>query len=140
MNPLIVGPIFDLISKGLDRWMPDPGERAKAQLDLLKMQQDGEFRDLETRMKAIMAESTSADPWTSRARPSFMYVFYFIIIAMVVIAPVMGVFRPEAMELFFLYSQKGFAAIPEELWWTFTAGYLGYAGMRTREKEKGVTH
>jgi len=29
------------------------------------------------------------------------------------------------------------AAIPEEMWWLFGAGYLGYAGLRTWDKTKG---
>jgi hypothetical protein len=31
-------------------------------------------------------------------------------------------------------------AIPDEMWWLFGAGYLGYAGARTFEKRKGVAH
>lgn len=31
-------------------------------------------------MKAIIAEAQSRDPWTSRARPSFMYVMYVLIL------------------------------------------------------------
>lgn len=138
MNPLFVGPVIDLITKGLDKWLPDPEAKAKAQLDVMKMVQDGEFKELEVRMSAILAEAQSADKWTSRARPSFMYVFYFIIASMTIFAPVIGVFKPEAMELFFLYVGKGFSAIPEALWATFSVGYLGYAYARSSEKIKGV--
>jgi hypothetical protein len=102
------------------------------------MVQDGEFKELETRMGAILQEAQSQHKYVALARPSFMYVFYFLIISMVVIAPVVGIFRPEAMELFFIYVGKGFAAIPEPLWWTFTSGYLGYGAYRTYEKKNGV--
>lgn len=139
MNPLIIAPIIDLISKGIDRWIPDPEERAKAQIDMVRMAQEGQFKELEASMRAIMAEAQSADPWTSRSRPMFLYVFYVVILALVLLAPLLGIFYPERMDLFFLNVGKGFGAIPEELWWTFTAGYLGYAGLRTREKEKGVS-
>ena len=122
----------------LDKVIPDPAAKAKAQMELAVLQQSGELKELETRMSAILAEANSADPWTSRARPSFMYVFYFIIIMMTVILPVVGIFNQEAMDAFYKNSAAGFAAIPEELWWTFTAGYLGYSGARTFEKRKGV--
>lgn len=122
----------------LDKVIPDPAAKAKAQMELAALQQSGELKELETRMSAILAEANSADPWTSRARPSFMYVFYFIIIMMTVVLPFVGVFNPDAMKAFYEHSAAGFAAIPEELWWTFTAGYLGYSGARTFEKRKGV--
>jgi hypothetical protein len=138
MNPIFVAPIIDLISKGLDKWIPDPEAKARAQLDVARMVQDGEFKELETRMGAILQEAQSQHKYVALARPSFMYVFYFLIISMVVIAPVVGIFRPEAMELFFIYVGKGFAAIPEPLWWTFTSGYLGYGAYRTYEKKNGV--
>lgn len=139
MNPLLLGGIFDVGRSLIDKLIPDPEAKAKATHDLLVMQQNGELKELETRMSAILAEAQSADPWTSRARPSFMYVFYFIIISLTVVAPIIGVFHPEAMQLFFSNVGAGFVAIPEELWWTFSAGYLGYAGARTFEKSKGVS-
>jgi len=138
VNPLLIGGIFDIGGKLLDKFFPDPEERARKQLELLQMQQAGELKELETRMSAILAEANSADPWTSRARPTFLYVFYAIILGMTVVAPLFGVFNPVAMAAFYDNVGKGFDAIPEELWWTFTAGYLGYAGARTFEKRKGV--
>lgn len=135
---MLISGIFEVGSKLLDKFFPDPAERAQKQLELLQLQQSGELKELETRMSAILAEANSSDPWTSRARPSFLYVFYFIILSMVFLAPVAGVFAPEAMDAYFANVGKGFASIPEEMWWAFTAGYLGYAGARTFEKRKGV--
>lgn len=138
MNPLLVGGIFEIGKSLIDKLLPNPEAKAKAQMDLLVLQQSGELKELETRMSAILAEASSADPWTNRARPSFLYVFYVIILVLVIVAPVIGVFHPVAMGAFFANVGKGFAAIPEEMWWAFTAGYLGYAGARTFEKRKGV--
>lgn len=134
----VVPSLLEVGSKLIDKLIPDPQAKAKAQLDLLSLQQNGDLKELETRMSAIIAEASSTDPWTSRARPSFLYVFYFVILSLTVVAPVIGVFNPDAMTLFFGNVGKGFEAIPEELWWTFSAGYLGYAGARTFEKRKGV--
>jgi len=130
--------LLEVGGKLIDKLIPDPEAKAKAQLDLLALQQSGELKELETRMSAIVAEASSADPWTSRARPSFLYVFYFVILSLTILAPMIGVFHPNGMEVFFGNVGKGFDAIPEELWWTFSAGYLGYAGARTFEKRKGV--
>lgn len=136
MNPLIVGGVFEMGKSLIDRLIPNPEAKAKAQMELLKMEQDGELQLMSARMSAIVAEAKSADPWTSRARPTFMYVFYLIMIALVLVGPFVGIFFPEGMDQFFVNVAHGFAAIPEAAWWTFSAGYLGYAGARTYEKVK----
>jgi hypothetical protein len=107
-------------------------------MELFALTQSGELKELEISMSAILAEANSSDKWTSRARPSFMYLFYFVIISLVVIFPIVGVFHPESMYIFYQNVKVGFEAIPEPMWWTFTAGYLGYATNRTYEKVKKV--
>jgi hypothetical protein len=133
-----LGSLVDFGSKLIDRLIPDPAQRDAAKLELLKAQQAGEFKELDSRMAAINAEANSADPWTSRARPTFLYVFYVLILALVLVAPILGVFFPAQMQAFFANVGAGFKAIPGELWATFTAGYIGYAGFRTVEKIKGA--
>jgi hypothetical protein len=135
---LLAGGLLELGSTLIKRLIPDKEAQAKAELELVMMQQNGELQELQTRMSAIVAEANSADPWTSRARPSFMYVFYFVIIVLTFVAPVIGVFNPDAMTSFYANVAAGFKAIPEEMWWTFTVGYLGYSGARTYEKRNGV--
>jgi len=132
----IVGGLFDVGSKVIDRLFPDPEQKAQAKRELQKLEQDGELEQMSVRLSAIMAEANSEDPWTSRARPSFMYVFYLVILSLVIIAPIIGVFFPDQMANFFTNVGLGFKAIPEELWWTFTSGYLGYGAYRTYEKGK----
>ena len=133
-----LGSVFDFGSKVLDKIFPDKEAADKAKLELLRLQNEGSLAEMEKAYAAILAEAQSSDPWTSRARPSFMYVFYFLLIVMIVIGPLIGIFFPTQMEAFYVNVAKGFAAIPEELWWTFSAGYLGYTGARTFEKKKGV--
>lgn len=139
MNSLLVNGIVDVGKDLIARFFPNPEDRAKAELELMKMQQSGELTELAARMDAIKTEAASSDPWTSRARPMFMYVFYLVIIMLVMITPIIGVFFPAQMEIFFKNVDMGFKAIPSELWLTFSAGYLGYSGLRTIEKNKGVT-
>ncbi|PHS23530.1 MAG: hypothetical protein COA83_09695 [Methylophaga sp.] len=122
----------------IDKLFPDPTAKAQAIQDYLLLQQQGELKELETRMSAILAEANSSDPWTSRARPTFMYLFYLVLLILVIIAPFVGIFHPDAMTQFYTNVSLGFKAIPEAMWWTFTTGFLGYAGARTYEKTKGV--
>ena len=138
LSSVLAGGLFDVGGKLIDRLFPDPEEKRKAKQKLKELEQNGELKQLSERMAAITAEAESDDPWTSRARPSFMYVFYIVILSLVLVAPVLGLFFPERMDLFFTNVGAGFKAIPQELWWTFTSGYLGYGAYRTFEKRKGV--
>ena len=72
----IVGPV----SKLLDKIIPDPQARDRAKLELIKLQGDRELQAIGAQMQAIVAEAQSPDPWTSRARPSFLYVMYALIL------------------------------------------------------------
>jgi len=135
--PLITG-LFNIGSKLIDALFPDPTEKAKAQLELLRLEKAGQLDEMKTALSAIIAEANSPDPWTSRARPSFLYLFYFVIVALVIFAPTLGVFYPAQMAQFFVNVAAGFAAIPEPMWWTFSTGYLGYVGARQYGKTKGT--
>lgn len=68
----LIGPIAKLI----DKIIPDPEARDRAKLELLKLEGTQEMEAIRTQMTAIVAEANSLDPWTSRARPSFLYVMY----------------------------------------------------------------
>jgi hypothetical protein len=138
MGPLMIGGLFDVAGKLIDRLLPDEAARTEAQANLAQMQMNGELQELQIQMSAITAEASSADPWTSRARPAFLYVFYVILAVMVIVAPMIGLRFPDLMDLYYMNVAKGFAAIPTEVWWTFTTGYLGYGGLRTLEKVKKV--
>ena len=137
MNPLLISGIFEVGSKLLDKFFPDPAERAQKQLELLQLQQTGELKELETRMSAILAEANSEDPWTSRARPSFLYVIY-VMILMSIPMGVLSAFEPQMADAIASGMQKWLAAIPEDLYVLFGIGYVGYAGARTWEKRKGA--
>ena len=129
----IVGPV----SKLLDKIIPDPQARDRAKLELIKLQGDQDLAAIGAQMQAIVAEAQSADPWTSRARPSFLYVMY----AMILWAIPMGLIAAADPEMA-LGIGRGMTAylrgLPEELYALFGTGYLGYTAARTWGKMKGV--
>lgn len=136
----VIGGILDIGGKLIDKIWPDPAEREKAKAQLLQMQQNGELKELETRMSAILAEANSKDPWTSRARPSFLYVMYALILAAIPMG-VLHAFEPALAVSISEGMKAWLAALPEELWWLFGSGYLGYAAARSADKRgilKGV--
>lgn len=130
-----LGAIFDFGSKIIDKLFPDKTEAEKLKLAMLQQQQAGEFKDLEMRFSAIVAEANSQDPWTSRARPSFMYVMYALLLASLPMG-VLFAFQPDTAQAVTDGVGRWLNALPEELWWLFGAGYLGYSGARTFEKVK----
>lgn len=130
-----LGAIFDFGSKIIDKLFPDKTEAEKLKLAMLQQQQAGEFKDLEMRFSAIVAEANSQDPWTSRARPSFMYVMYALLLAALPMG-VLFAFQPDTAQAVTDGVGRWLNALPEELWWLFGAGYLGYSGARTFEKVK----
>jgi len=102
------------------------------------MQQDGELKELQTRMSAIVAEANSNDPWTSRARPSFLYVIYLMILASIPMG-ILSAFEP-AMAIAISEGMKAWlGAIPDSLWTLFGVGYTGYAAARTMDKRSIMT-
>ena len=143
LDPITAG--IDLVTsvggKLIDRLFPDKiaqaSERAQAELAMVSVQQDGEIRATQAQLSAIVAEAQSADPWTSRARPAFLYVMYVMLLAALPMA-ILAAFNPVAATAIAVGMKAWLAAIPDSLYALFGAGYLGYTGARTIEKSRGV--
>jgi len=130
MDPLIFGNLLSIGGKLIDRLIPDKAAADEAKLNFARMAQDGELKELEISMSAIVAEARSSDPWTSRARPSFLYVMYVMILTALPMG-VLSVFRPDMAVQIAEGVKAWLTAIPDQLWWLFGAGYLGYTGVRS---------
>lgn len=133
MSPLAL-PLFEIGKKLIDRIVPDPEGKSRAELELLKLQQDGQFRELEAKMQAIIAEAKSSDPWTSRARPSFLYVIYIFILSSIPMGVLFAAFPDVATDVT-TGVKLWLKTIPGELYTLFGAGYLGYAHYRSADKK-----
>lgn len=134
--PVIDG-VFNLGSELIKRLFPDPAQKAQAELVLLEMQQRGELELFKTQLSAILAEAQSPDPWTSRARPSFMYVIYLLLLFGLPMGFI-SAYDPTIASNISIGFKQWLTAIPSDLYALFGVGYLGYAGARTYEKAKGV--
>lgn len=133
--------ILDVVKLGMgliDKIIPDPQARDAAKLELLKQEQAGSLRQTEVAMSAIIAEAKSNDKWTSRARPSFMYVIYVLMLSAIPMG-VLFAFSPEVAQNVTTGFKDWLAAIPEQMYTLFGVGYLGYAGARSFDKAKGTS-
>lgn len=130
---VLVGPLTSII----DKVIPDKEARAKAKLALIELEGTQELRQLEVQLSAIVAEANSADPWTSRARPSFLYVIYVMILAALPIG-VLSLLHPAAAGSIARAMTAYLHGLPDELYALFGTGYLGYTAARQWGKIKGV--
>ncbi|QUL39161.1 holin family protein [Erythrobacter sp. JK5] len=129
----LIGPISAII----DKIIPDKEARARAKLELLKLEGSQEMQLIEARLQAIVAEANSRDPWTSRARPSFLYVMYALILFSVPMG-IIAAFDPITARAIGEGMTAYLAALPEALYALFGTGYLGYTAARQWGKVKGV--
>ena len=129
----LIGPLTALI----DKIIPDKVAREKAKLELLQLQGSQEMQLIEARLSAIVAEAKSSDPWTSRARPSFLYVMYVLILLSVPMG-VVAAFDPAKATAIGAGMTAYLSALPDSLYALFGTGYLGYTAARQIGKIKGV--
>jgi Holin of 3TMs, for gene-transfer release len=128
----LLGPITKLI----DKIIPDPGQREAAKLELIRLQGNQELETLKAQMSAIVAEAQSPDPWTSRARPSFLYVMYALILWSIPMG-LIAAHRPEMASAISTGMTGYLKALPDSLYALFGTGYLGYTAARQWGKVKG---
>jgi hypothetical protein len=129
----LIGPITSII----DKIIPDKEARAKAKLELLKLEGSQEMDLIEARLQAIVAEANSHDPWTSRARPSFLYIMYVMVLWALPMG-VLAAFNPAAARDIAGGMNTYLNGLPEPLYALFGTGYLGYTAARQWGKVKGV--
>jgi Holin of 3TMs, for gene-transfer release len=121
----LIGPIASLI----DKLIPDPAQRDKAKLELLALQGSQDMAAIQAQLSAIVAEANSHDPWTSRARPSFLYVMYTLLLFALPMG-VLAAFRPDKALAIGQGMNAYLTGLPEPLYVLFGTGYLGYTAAR----------
>lgn len=129
----LIGPITSII----DKIIPDPKARDEAKLKLLTLQGTQEMEQVKTQISAIMAEAQSADPWTSRARPSFLYVMYTLLLWAIPMGLISAA-QPQMARDIAAGMNAYLNGIPEPLYALFGTGYLGYTAARSWGKAKGL--
>lgn len=120
MDPITA--ISTLINSIINKIAPDKTDELKAEQDNIKLS-----------ISTIIAEAQSQDKWTSRARPSFLYVMYIMILMSIPMAFV-SVISPLVAKQVAIGLQDWLAAIPLPMWELFGVGYVGYVAGRSWDK------
>ena len=128
----LIGPVTSLI----DKVIPDKKARDQAKLELLQLQGSQELAESQARLSAIVAEANSHDPWTSRARPSFLYVIYVLLLWSLPMG-LLAAFSPQTAKDIAEGINAYLSGLPEPLYALFGTGYLGYTAARQWGKVAG---
>ena len=129
----LLGPLASII----DKVVPDKAAREKAKLELIRLEGTQEMERLQAQMSAIVAEASAADPWTSRARPSFLYVMYALLLWAIPMGLIAAA-RPDMAKGIAEGMNAYLSGLPEPLYALFGTGYLGYTAARAWGKAKGL--
>lgn len=138
MTP-IIGGILDAGLKVLDKVLPDPQAKAQAQLELLRLQQAGEFKAIEADLQLALAqtevnkvEAASPDPFKSGWRPGAGWVCVGGLLYQFLLQPLLawgsgiaGFPAPPVLELGDLFS--------------LLFALLGLGAYRSLDKARGVS-
>jgi hypothetical protein len=131
---LILGPV----TKALDKIIPDPQAKAAAQIELVKLQQAGEFKELDAQLQRDLGqlevnktEAASGNAFASSWRPLCGYVC------------VLGLAYQFLMQPLLAWGSGVWAVpLPPDLdlgdLLTLLGGMLGLGSLRTAEKLRGV--
>jgi hypothetical protein len=132
MNPLLLGPIFEIVGKVIDRVIPDTAAAEKAKLDMLQEATRNEFNAAMEQVKVNLVEAAHPSIFVAGWRPAIGWICGL-----------------GLAWNFVGYPMVSWAA---SLWWPdfippelvadnlmeLTLGMLGMAGLRSWEKYKGV--
>ena len=130
MNPLLLAPILEIGKGIIDRLFPDPAKKAEAELQLLKMTQEGDLKQIIGQLEINAKEAAHPSVFVAGWRPFFGWSGGAGFIYAVILQPVLS----------WVANIKGWPAPPTiniDLLWVVVTGMLGIATLRSVDKAKG---
>jgi hypothetical protein len=138
MNPLLISGLFSAAQSLIERFFPDPEKKAAAQLELLKMQQNGELAQLaaetdlaKLQLQVNVEEAKSTNWFVAGWRPGIGWVCG----AGLAYASLIEPFARFIAKVGFAYTGE-FPVISTDLTLQILMGMLGLGAMRSVEKIK----
>lgn len=132
INPLLLGPLFELGKGIIDRLFPDPAQKAAAELELLKMTQAGDLQVILSQLSINAKEAESPSLFVAGWRPFIGWTCGVGLVYQTILHNILE----------WLSAAKGWPLPPapdtDTLIYVLGA-LLGIAGLRTIEKVKNVT-
>lgn len=131
MNPLFIPPLLELGGSIISRLFPDPAEKARAELELLRMTQDGDLKQVLAQLEINAREAQSSSTFVAGWRPGAGWAGVAGLVYAAIGQPL----------LTWLASIKGWPlppAVDSELLLYVLGGMLGLGSLRSYEKVKNV--
>ena len=131
MNPLLLGPIFEIGKALLDRFVPDPEKKREAELEMIRMAADGDLKQTLAQLEINAREAVNPSLFVAGWRPFFGWIGGVGFLYTTVIQPMLAWYG----------ASKGWPTPPSvnlDLLWVVVTGLLGIGGLRTFEKTRGV--
>ena len=140
MNPLVISGLFSAAQSLIERFFPDPEKKAAAQLELLKMQQNGDLAQLaaetdlaKLQVQVNLEEAKSANWFVAGWRPFIGWICGCGLAYVSILEPV----ARFAAQVWFHYTGS-FPVIDTTITMQVLLGMLGLAAARTVEKVRNV--
>ena len=134
-----LGSLFDFGGKLIDKFFPNPEDKAKAQLELMKMQQTGELAQLAAdvdlakgQMTINAAEAASGNTYASSWRPTVGYTCVAGLGYTFLLQPLLPWFAA-----LFGATVPPLPVLDTNVLMTLLLGMLGIGGMRSFDKKQG---
>lgn len=131
MNPLFLGPLFEMGKMLLDRFIPDPEAKRQAEAEFVRLAAEGELKQVIAQLEINAREAQHASIFVAGWRPAFGWCGALGFLYATIGQPL----------LTWAGTIRGWPAPPElnlDLLWVVVTGLLGIGGLRTFEKTKGV--
>lgn len=132
MNPLLVAPLLELGSNLIGRLFPDPQQKAAAELELLKLTQDGDLKKILGQLEINAKEAAHPSVFVAGWRPAVGWTCGFGL-------AYQSVFHNILAWLSTIYGWPLPPAINSDVLIYTLSGMLGIGALRTFEKVNKVT-
>jgi hypothetical protein len=132
MNPLLIGPVLEIGKSLIDRFFPDPAEKAKAELDMMVLLQTQDLQKVIAQLEVNAKEAASPHLFVAGWRPAVGWCCAAGFLWATIGQPVFG----------WIAVAKGWPeppAIDTEVLMYVLGGLLGLGTLRTFEKTKNVS-
>lgn len=131
INPLILGPIFELGKSLIDRFIPDKEEARKAEMAFAVMAAEGELKQIIAQLEVNAREAQHPSIFVAGWRPFFGWAGGAGFVYATMLQPLLS-----------WYATVNAIPVPPvlnlDLLWVVITGMLGIGGLRTYEKRIGV--
>jgi hypothetical protein len=131
MNPLLIMPFLEWGGKLLERWFPDPAQKAQAEMEMMKLLQTAELSKILAQLEVNAKEAAHPSVWVAGWRPFIGWVCGCSFAYATILHPLLTWYGRS----------RGWPAPPTldgELMLYVLGGMLGLGGYRTLEKVKGA--